>query len=357
MTTRLESLFLFQLILHSSLLLAVLISLFILGLILLKLFRIAERHDEARLRGVMMPLLEAYLRDGRRGLPALFGKVRGYARRVLQYCLVHRSFGTRGEAHARIADAYERLGFIDRDMGGLDSPLWWVRAESIRCLGQMRCSRAKAAMLAMLQDSVLEVRLMSAWALGRTGDLSVVRPILESLASESRLAGLRLSSTVFELGEKAVEPLVSVSGHDDPAVRLLAVHLLGELCSPKALPALLERCDRREEKAVRIAAVKALGVLGDAKAVPALRSALRSGPWELRAQAAKALGRLKAEVAIPRLREAMADEHWWVRRNAGEALARMGALGVEALREVHQRSPDRHAREMGAQWLDELGLL
>lgn len=325
-------------------------------LLVMKAWRIVTRRREERWKAHIEPILEEYLRSPS-SRPEEFERTAAEAPRVLQYMLVYRSFGTSGPLHEKIARTYEHLGCVDRDLRRLRSWLWWVRAEAARCLGQMRSAKAQDALLKTLKDPVLEVRLLAAWALGRIGDPQTIAPTLESLASASRLAGLRLSSTVFELGERAVEPLLRVARHEDPAVRLLVVHLLGELKREQALPVLLEACRSEKSKGVRIAAYKALGTLGLRQSGPQLREGLADEAWEVRAQAAKALGRIREESAIERLCEAMKDRQWWVRRNCGEALSLMGASGLAALKDVHLSSSDRYARDMAAQWLDELGHL
>lgn len=336
--------------------LAALVCALIAALLLMKAGRILKRCREARWTAVLAPLLENHLAAPAHSLHPLSTASRR-APGVAQYVLVRRSFGASAPDNARVADAYDKLGFTRGDLRRLKSPFWWVRAEAARCLGQMRCRSAKRQLLDALGDKALEVRLLSSWALGRIGDPDVLEPIITALAGYSRLAGMRLSSTVFELGDQAVEPLLAVSTHPDAAVRLLVVHLLGELKDPRALDTVLRLSGPAEPKGVRIAAVKALGSLADVRAGEVLLRCAGDDAWEIRAQAVKSLGRIRASGAVATLCRGLEDMQWWVRRNSGEALAALGAPGREALRRIARDSPDRFARDMAAQWLDELGIL
>jgi HEAT repeat protein len=344
------------LIITASFVLTGLVSGLVLVLIALKAAHLLWEADSRRLKRWMKPLLEEALRRKDAAAPPGFRRVSPVQRRVLQYVLLRRSFGQEGDAAKRIAGYYEELGFVDRDLRRLAGFFWWTRAEGARCLGQARCRRAKRALLEKLRDPVMEVRLAAAWALGRIGDADVIVPSLEALVSLSRLAGLRLSATVFEMGEKAVDPLIQALPHPDRAVRLLTVHLLGEMGHRRAVPAILQRTHPEEEREVRLAAFKALGTLGDARALRPLIEALEDPQWEVRAQAARSLGLLRNPEAVPVLAKTLADPKWWVRRNAGEALAQLGKAGADALARAYQ-SPSGPAQSMAAQWLDELGLL
>lgn len=342
----------FELAFKVTLILACIVGLLILVLFVIKGCRIFWSAYSKRRQAWMKPLVEDYLSHGSRSFSV--SRMSIFARKVLQYVLIHRSFGEKKSVVRKIASAYEQMGFADVDLRRMRNLFWWNRAEGARCLGQMRIERASPYLLRALKDRVLEVRLISAWALGRIGNPDVILPMLESLANASKIAGMRLSSTIFELGEKAVGVLTHVVAHPDPAVRLLVAHLLGELQSPKATADIIHMSRKEEDKEVRIAACKAMGTIGDRKAAPVLIKLLADEAWEIRAQAAKALGRIGVISAIAHLQRAMCDGAWWVRKNSGEALAQMKKKGIEALHKVRQDSPDRFARDMAAQWLDEI---
>lgn len=329
----------------------------VLILFLIRLFILLWEEITRRNIRWMEPVFEEYLRGPVETLPASFFRLRWPLRRLLQYMIIRRSFGKTDTGRARIAEAYDQLGFINVDLRRLGSWFWWVRAEGARCLGQMKSRKAKPALLRGLQDPVLEVKLLCAWSLGRIGDPDSIRPSIEALVKSSRLAGMRLSSTVFELGEKAVAPIIETLEHSDPAIRILALHLLGELRSTRAILTITKKIASEENKEVRVAAYKALGSIADVMTLPQLILGLEDPAWEVRAQAARGLGLVGTPEVLGHLSQALEDHKWWVRRNAGEALSKLNTEGKEVLLKAYRKSRHKDAREMAAQWLDELGYL
>lgn len=351
------SLLLLPLIVNTSFFFMAVITALVLCLLLIKGTAILWETDIKNAKKWMLPVFEKYLDDPAQRLPARFRKMRWPLRRVLQYVIVHRSFGETGEKLGTIAGAYEALGFVDGDLRRLKSPFWWVRAEAARCLGQMKTDRAKQELLLKLKDSVTEVRLVSAWALGRIGEADAIQPILDSLVKASKLAGMRLSSTVFELGEKAVGPLIDSLRHNAPAVKILALHLLGELKDKKAVPHIILKAGPKENLEVRLAAYKALGTIAAVSSADFLVKSLDDLSWQVRAQAARGLGVIGSDDAVPRLCGALGDPKWWVRRNSGEALIKTGKKGKAALLKLFRSAPSSPGGRMAAQWLDEYGFL
>ncbi|HLD29239.1 MAG TPA: HEAT repeat domain-containing protein, partial [bacterium] len=161
----------------------------------------------------------------------------------------------------------------------------------------------------------------------------------------------------FEYGDKAVPVLVKTLDHSDPAVRILALHLLGELKSREAVIPVERKTLPDEKKEVRVAAYKVLGIIAEERSYEVLLKGLKDPLWEVRAQAAKALGFLKIpEAAIP-LSETFEDPKWWVRRNAGEALVKLGYKGREGLLMVFSRTRDENVKAAAKEWLDEYEFL
>ncbi|MFH1620227.1 MAG: HEAT repeat domain-containing protein [bacterium] len=351
------SLRLLPLIVNTSFVFMGCITALVFCLLLIKVTAVLWETDISNAKKWILPVFEKHLDDPAQQLPVRFLKMRWPLRRVLQYVIVHRSFGETGEKLGNIARAYEALGFVDGDFRRMRSPFWWVRAEAARCLGQMKASRAKNELLLNLKDSVTEVRLVSAWALGRIGEADAIQPILDSLVKASKLAGMRLSSTVFELGEKAVQPLISALKHQAPDVKILALHLLGELNDKKAVPHIIVKAKSKENLEVRLAAYKALGTIADSSAGSFLIKSLKDPSWQVRAQAARGLGIIGSDDAIPRLCGTLDDPKWWVRRNSGEALIKTGEKGKAALLSILRSAPSSPGGRMAAQWLDEYGYL
>ena len=107
------------------------------------------------------------------------------------------------------------------------------------------------------------------------------------------------------------------------------------------------------EPEVRAAAIRALGRLGylPASAEPGLVAALRDEVEFVRVQAAHAAVLLPSETAAVSLWELLGDRSWWVRRAAGESLAHIAGIGVRELGRAARSHPDRYARQMAVQIL------
>ncbi|OGS24549.1 MAG: hypothetical protein A2297_10395 [Elusimicrobia bacterium RIFOXYB2_FULL_48_7] len=343
-----------SILLNISFVFTLVIILLILILVGIKAVNILWRANKKHAQAWIAPLLENYIANADAPVPAAL-QSRGWPlSTIVQYSVIYRSFGKKGKELGRIAQAYEALGFIDADLKRLKSPFWWVRAEGARCLGQMKSHRTKPALLEGLNDPVKEVRMICAWSLGRSGETDVILPIMETLVKVSGLAGMRLSSTVFELGKKAIDPLVQILDNKDPAVRTLAIHLLAEVGGHSTAKHITRKTAKDEHKEVRIAAYKALGTLEEPSAETVFSEGLKDDAWEVRAQSARGLGMIGSDISSGLLKKALEDTNWWVRRNAGEALTKLGQKGKKMLVLVQKTGASAEARNAAAQWMDTL---
>lgn len=322
-------------------------------LLIIKFCKILWDRYADRFHGWAVSVFEEYLKDSDFSKLSPFKALNIINRRILQKLIIFRSFGETKKNIEIICQAYDNLGFVDVDLKRLKAFFWWTRAEAARCLGQLRSPRAKSFLLESLKDPVLEVRLLAAWSLGRIGDPDVIVPSMEALVSTSRLAGLRLSSTVFELGEKAIPVLTKTLDHNDSAVRILSLHLLGEMQARKSIAGIIKKTVREEDKEVRVAAYKALGTIAAPAGMQCLIDGLKDPLWEVRAQSARGLGCIELSKSVGPLVEAMNDSEWWVRRNAGEALTKLGKEGKDALLLLKRESLPGNVRDMAVQWLEE----
>jgi hypothetical protein len=303
------------------------------------------------IRKKIEPLLEKYLVSSDISILNSFKKYNFIKSAFLKKTLIYRSFSESHDVISRLAKAYEFFGFSDRDIKKTGSLLWFNRAEAARCLGQLRIYKAGERLIKLLQDKSLQVKLIAAWSLGRIGSEDCIIPSMEALIETSRMAGLRLSSTVFEIGEKAVPVLIKSLAHADPDVCILAVHLLGEMKPSEAVRPLMHIADNHKNNEARIAAFKALGNIGDKHALSCLSGGLQSDSWVIRAQAVLALGKIASSETTEAIKNMLFDKKWWVRYNAGKALFIMGTIGREALDSVSHKTGN--AKDMALQWMSE----
>lgn len=176
-------------------------------------------------------------------------------------------------------------------------------------------------------------------ASGPPGRLSL-GPLTEALDAwppAERSAGL---AALQALAAALLPRLVAVASHPEPAVRALAVAVLGRIDDPAAGEALAAACGDAAPRvrraalhaarpphapALTAAAIRVLGGATPSAGEAALGEAGAASDWALRAEAAAALGRMRARDAVPALGAALThDANAFVRQAAAEALAAVG---------------------------------
>ncbi|MBI4055610.1 MAG: HEAT repeat domain-containing protein [Elusimicrobia bacterium] len=346
-----ETLFRLSLLISAALL--GLVSVLTLGLLASKLLRQVWTRHRLRRKDFYAPLLlQVLLKKSDSLQPApLRKKFRFADAAIVEHDLLRWEEKLSGNGLRRLKQLFEKLGFSDDETRRLKSWRWWIRARAAQRLGQMECKKAQPHLLEALRDRVLEVRLMAAWALGKLGDPQAIGEIVPALAHSSKLAALRVTNTIAALGPAGIPILEDLLSNPDPEVQILAIQLLGSMKVTEAVEPILQRLESRNLE-LRIAAARALGAIAEEQSCALLENSLEDPEWPMRAVAAAVLGQLKRQEAIPKLKGTLGDRSWWVRLNSGEALAKMGRAGKRALEEsLH--APDRFARDMAAQWLEE----
>ena len=121
----------------------------------------------------------------------------------------------------------------------------------------------------------------------------------------------------------------------------------------KPLTALLTHPEFR----VRLNAVRSLGQIGDHTDTAPIARLAKDPAWEVRNVVMQSLGKLHGTRHIKLMEEGMRDTSWWVRFSAAQALWELGGPGHETLHRAVDGSPDRFARDMSRQILQEHGSL
>ena len=325
-----------------------------LALVLSKLSRRLWANYSEKRKDFYIPLILQAMAGQSNARPDLFllPRIRFGDWEVVENYLLDCSQTASGFGLRRLNEIFEYQGFADAELRRLKSWRWWVRAQAAKRLGSMLCHKAAPALISLLRDRSLEVRLTVCWALGQLGEIEAVEAMIQSLSSHSRLATLSLANIIRLLGSRTVPTLEVLLNHVDDNVRITAINSLGEF-KDQGAQALLVPYLSSPNLEIKIAVCRALALLGARSAGKHLVRLLADDCWERRAKAAWALGKLKFEEAIPQLVGGLGDRAWWVRLNTGEALAQMGEAGRQAL-EKGLSHHDPFARDMSAQWLEEL---
>jgi len=142
------------------------------------------------------------------------------------------------------------------------------------------------------------------------------------------------------------ERLETLALHDDPAIRLAALHALAEMGLPDSIPTLSTVAVRGSEVSARVAAIEALGRMGAAATLPLLADLLADPDTRVRQVAATALGDIGGDAA----REALLR----AKLSTDKALARTSAKVLHtsphfqsrpkpevALQQLHQQVRER----------------
>jgi hypothetical protein len=154
-----------------------------------------------------------------------------------------------------------------------------------------RSSAASDALSAALRgDGNVQVRVISAWALGSVGDRSAIDALTAALSDASPDVRKRALWAIGDLGPKqAPRAVIALLADRDPGVRELAAWSLYQIEDPAAIPALEAALHaEKSSKNLQIAYIKALAATGE-KSVDALKSLLESNDPEIKSIAVRAL--------------------------------------------------------------------
>ncbi|PIU83711.1 MAG: hypothetical protein COS68_02590 [Elusimicrobia bacterium CG06_land_8_20_14_3_00_38_11] len=184
-----------------------------------------------------------------------------------------------------IGDPKAQAGLIERVKNDTDNS---VKMQAILILGNMRASGAVDSLIPLLKDKNPDMRLMSAQALGKIGDMKAAPAIsdalsvsVEEIKNEPSLKepyrqgqyNRLISELVKSLGdmrdkssEGKIEELLK---NDDKSVKLAAASSLGKLGNKSGISVAIKLANDKDNM-IRVQAVESLGNIGDASAIPVL---------------------------------------------------------------------------------------
>jgi HEAT repeat protein len=154
---------------------------------------------------------------------------------------------------------------------GLEEDHWILREEAVHGLGELRNKKAMLAIIPVLNDPSILVRLEAATAaimIGKEGDTS-------------------------DLETALYDP--------DPSIRKKVAYILECIGNRRSLPALLEAIDD-PDISVRQMVISALAKFGDDSTIELLLKTLKDVQWEVRREAVISLGKLGRVEAIDKLK-------------------------------------------------------
>jgi len=322
--------------------------------LLMRVVADARRAGAERTREAMASVIDEY-RVGDCPLETVVEVLGTHPGRALD-ALVAASSRLSREERATLLPLYRPFGFVAQEVEALSDRHWPRRLAAAGRLGVMGDREAALALVATLDDPLLDVRLAAAHALAQLEAPEAVESILRSLALPGELPSRLAADALLEMGDAAIASLVAFlrrSRDDtDPACMAVAIQVLGQRKAPSAVACLVDLLDHPNAE-LRLNAARALGQIGDAHALTPLCRSAQDPIWGVRSAAAQALGRIGDARALTTLSGRLIDRAWWVRYNAAQALYQLGTAGRDALLDTVARAADRYARDISMQVLQQ----
>ncbi|WP_405808687.1 HEAT repeat domain-containing protein [Streptomyces sp. NBC_00210] len=238
-----------------------------------------------------------------------------------------------GQARTALIELFERRGATAHAVADLGR--WGAvrRGRAAEVLGQLSHRPAAPPLCRLLNDRDPEVRLVTARALGRIGEPSVVPQLLDCLYGPRTVPPAVVTRALTSFGPEALRSIAAGLEHPEPLVRAVAIETLGAIGGVSRTAEIARALSEDPHAEVRIRAARALGRLGMPDGLEPLLAAVDPGqPVALRTVAAGALGNLGAVAATARLRGLLGDQDDHVAATAARSLLRLGEVGGAELR-------------------------
>jgi len=219
---------------------------------------------------------------------------------------------------ARFLGRMRAMEAVDALVGALNEDVWSVRIAARDALVEIG-DAAVEPLLSAAKEGSGRVRMKAASALGRLGSERAVGVLLAALRDRDWMVCDEAAVALAGIrSEKAVGPLIAALKDPNGETRQAAAWVLGEMESAPAVDALSALL--ADPEAGGMAAI-ALGKIGSEKAVTPLGRLLGTESRQARRAAAWALARIHSERAAKLLSEAASDDDDEVRFWSAESLA------------------------------------
>ncbi|RCW81534.1 HEAT repeat domain-containing protein [Phyllobacterium bourgognense] len=326
----------------SSLLLATISLLVMVGLVAARLFRAhrQDRREQARKR--LLPAFLTFTEDGDQ--EAFLGKVATVPMSTTVDLALEFLNLMRGDEHESLVNVLTTAGVAKELISRVTRGDKTRRIHAVEALPFFPGSDTLAAFQRALKDRSADVRLAAAIGLVAGGSTMPLSDLLDELRvgdlASRRLVGLfrRLPS------DRSDELRTILTSRDTPSiVQAAAIEALGTSGDYSLLP-LFAASVADGEPEVSAAAIHAIGELAHPAGAATVVRALSSEDWQVRAEAAAAAARIGLDTASRQLSELLEDDEWLVRYAASKALFNLGTEGRSVLAEVARNGKPRSQR-------------
>ncbi|MCW4000392.1 MAG: HEAT repeat domain-containing protein [Candidatus Bathyarchaeota archaeon] len=211
---------------------------------------------------------------------------------------------------------------INALIAALNDPVVEVRQNASATLRDLVDDRAENSMHLALKDTDYWVRQNAAYMLSRTNGEHKIDGLLYLLADRKWRSRPEAAKELGELhNERAVEGLVAVLNESDDDLNHSSIEALGKIGGDKALNTLIAAL-HDPKASTRKDAAKALGIIGDRRAVESLIVTLKDENNAVKLQAIDTLNKIGDIKAIEPLADILKDAT--VCKPAAEALVKIG---------------------------------
>ncbi len=232
---------------------------------------------------------------------------------------------------------------------------WSVHARAVNALAKIGSPRAVDAVVKSLEDAGLNqyVRGKAVLAVAELKPKGAAEVLSRVSRDKNQFVRWKCAQALGMLGDKkGADALIRALSDEDQYVRAAAARSLGQVKDENAAGGLVDAL-KDESWLVRLNVRQALLQIGE-PAVERLITALKDNNSRAHWQAACVLGRIESENGIKPLIEALADADWMVRDEAAVALTKMNSEKVNELLTDALQDRASHVRVQAAWILDQI---
>ena len=203
-----------------------------------------------------------------------------------------------------------------------------------------------------LSDDRPYIRWRTAHALGRIKDIHAIRALITILKDRNLNVRIKAAEELLKIGKPAAEPLIAALKGENPYVREFAAYTLGEIRDRRAVEPLIVILNDKNIN-VREAGTRALGEIRDPRAIMPLIAELKDKDINIRKYATEALARIRTP-AIDPLILVLKDENSYVRQEAAVTLGLIRNPRAIGPLNAALRDKDKKVRNAAAQALERI---
>lgn len=246
----------------------------------------------------------------------------------------------RGAERTRLMEALEALG-VDEGLRRLlrrGPPVHRVLAAE--ALVFFPSEATYEALLAASRKDAHRVRLSALRTVIELGQAPPIGEMLDSVIGGSELASLLFSDLLQRAVPGQIDAAIAALNRTDlpRPVRVMLMQALGGSGDVRVLPPLLDAASDPDAE-VRAGALAALGVLGDPGAGEVVGAALSDEDWRVRVKAIECVRKVGLGEFFTQVMACADDEVWWVRYRAGQTLLSLADGDVAKLKSFIGKVP------------------